>query len=443
MKYGMYEIISKKRDKKVLTKDELQYVIDSYVSGETPDYQVASLLMAIYLNGLDSKELVNLTKIMKNSGEIINLDKVIGKNIDKHSTGGVGDKISFTAVPLVVACGVKVPMLSGRALGHTGGTLDKLEAIPGMNVFLSQEKFIKGLQVVGMAISGQTSNITPADKKMYALRDSTATVSSIPLISSSIMSKKLALLTDGIVLDIKSGSGAFIEDFDEAKKLCKTMVDIGLNAKRNTIGVMTNMNQPLGTAVGNSLEIIESIETLKGRGPSDILDVTYAIGSAMLIAAKISPDYNSAKNLLKKKLDDGSALRVFSDFIKFQGGDIRVIDDYSLFGKTKYTVKLTAWESGSISKINAYEVGMTAIDIGAGRRKKEDKVNHRAGFIFNKNVGDRVKKDDLLLTIHTDKKDSIDTAINRLKNAIKIIDKTVTKPKMILEIYPPDSIKLD
>ncbi len=443
MKYGMYEIISKKRDKKVLTKDELQYVIDSYVSGETPDYQVASLLMAIYLNGLDSKELLNLTEIMKNSGEIINLDEVVGKNIDKHSTGGVGDKISFTAVPLVVACGVKVPMLSGRALGHTGGTLDKLESIPNMNVFLSQEKFIKGLQVVGMAISGQTPNITPADKKMYALRDSTATVSSIPLISSSIMSKKLALLTDGIVLDIKSGSGAFIEDFDEAKKLCETMVNIGLNAQRNTIGVMTNMNQPLGTAVGNSLEIIESIETLKGRGSSDILDVTYAIGSAMLIAAKISPDYNSAKDLLKKKLDDGSALRVFSDFIKFQEGDIRIIDDYSLFGKTKYTVKLTAWKNGSISKINAYEIGMTAIDIGAGRRKKEDKINHRAGFVFNKNVGDRVKKDDLLLTIHTDKKDSIDAAINRLKNAIKIIDKAVTKPKMVLAIYPPNSIKLD
>jgi len=434
MKYGMYEIISKKRDKKSLSKEELQFVIDTYVSGETPDYQVAALLMAIYLNGLDNRELTDLTEIMKNSGDTINLSSVSGKKIDKHSTGGVGDKISFTVVPLVVACGVKVPMLSGRSLGHTGGTLDKLESIPGMNVFLKQEEFVEGLQKVGMAISGQTPNITPADKKMYALRDTTATVSCIPLISSSIMSKKLALETDGIVLDIKSGSGAFITAFDEAEKLCRTMVDIGNRAGRHTIGVMTNMDQPLGRAVGNSLEIIESIETLKGRGPQDILDVTFALGSAMLVAAKAVSNYKDAKNILEEKLKDGSALKVFSDFIKFQKGDSRVIENYSLFGEAEFKVNLTAWESGTIEKINAFEVGMSAIDIGAGRRKKEDNIDHKAGFIFNKNVGDMVKRGEKILEIHTNKKESIESVKDRLKNAIKISNKTIKKPEMIFKI---------
>ena len=409
-------------------------MIDTYVSGATPDYQVASLLMAIYLNGLDNRELVNLTEIMKNSGDTINLDMVSGKKIDKHSTGGVGDKISFTVVPLVVACGVKVPMLSGRALGHTGGTLDKLESIPGLNVFLSQDEFIKGLGDVGMVISGQTPNITPADKKLYALRDSTATVSCIPLISSSIMSKKLALETDGIVLDIKSGSGAFIVDFKEAEKLCKTMVDIGSRSGKQTIGVMTNMDQPLGKAVGNSLEIIESIETLKGRGEQDILEVTYALGSAMLIAAKAVPDLKSGRKLLEEKLADGSALRVFSEFIKFQNGDNKVIDDYTLFGKAKFISELNAWQDGFISKINAFEVGMSAIDIGAGRRKKEDNIDHTAGFIFNKNVGDRVKKGESIVTIHTNKNESIKAASERLKNSIIISEKEVKKPEMIFKI---------
>lgn len=434
MEYGMYEIISKKRDKKSLSREELQYVIDTYVNGQTPDYQVASLLMAIYLNGLENRELADLTEIMKNSGDTINLDEVSGIKIDKHSTGGVGDKISFTVVPLVVACGVKVPMLSGRALGHTGGTLDKLESIPGLNVFLSQEEFIDGLKKVGMVISGQTPNITPADKKLYALRDSTATVSCIPLISSSIMSKKLALETDGIVLDIKSGSGAFIADFKEAEKLCRTMVDIGTRSGKHTIGVMTNMDQPLGKAVGNSLEIIESIETLKGRGEPDILEVTYGLGSAMLVAAKKVPDYKSARKLLEEKLNDGSALKVFSEFIKFQKGDSRVIEDYSLFGSTKIKSELTAWEDGSISKINAFEVGMSAIDIGAGRRQKEDNIDHTAGFIFNKNVGDKVKKGESIVTIHTNNKDSIDAAVKRLKNSISISEKEVKKPEMILKI---------
>ncbi len=434
MEYGMYEIISKKRDKKSLSREELQFVIDTYVSGETPDYQVASLLMAIYLNGLENRELVDLTEIMKNSGDTINLDSVSGTKIDKHSTGGVGDKISFTVVPLVVACGVKVPMLSGRALGHTGGTLDKLESIPGMNVFLSQEEFIEGLQKIGMVISGQTPNITPADKKLYALRDSTATVSCIPLISSSIMSKKLALETDGIVLDIKSGSGAFIVDYKEAEKLCRTMVDIGSRSGKHTIGVMTNMDQPLGKAVGNSLEIIESIETLKGRGEQDILDVTFGLGSAMLVAAKKVPDFESARKLLEEKLNDGSALKVFSEFIKFQKGDNRVIDDYSLFGKTKITSDLTAWQDGTISKIDAFEVGMSAIDIGAGRRQKEDNIDHTAGFIFNKNVGDKVKRGESIVTIHTNKKNTIKAASERLKKSIVISDKEVKKPEMIFKI---------
>ena len=285
--YSIYEIISKKRDSSELTTEEIQFFINGYVNEKIPDYQAAALMMAIYIRGMNQRELSDLTRIMMHSGDLISLENIDGIKIDKHSTGGVGDKISFVVAPLVAACGIKVPMLSGRSLGHTGGTLDKLESIPGLNVFLKTDELKQVLRDVGMVICGQTENVVPADRKLYALRDTTATVTSIPLICASIMSKKLALGTDGMVLDVKTGSGAFKNRLEEAIELCKTMVGIGERANRTTIGLITNMDQPLGKMVGNSLEIIESIEALKGKGPEDVMAVTFGLGAGMLVAAGI------------------------------------------------------------------------------------------------------------------------------------------------------------
>lgn len=424
--YNIYEIISKKRDGGELTTDEIQSFIDRYVNGSIPDYQAAALLMAIYIRGMNPRESTDLTRIMMRSGDLISLDGLDGKKIDKHSTGGVGDKISFIVAPLVAACGVKVPMLSGRSLGHTGGTLDKLESIPGMNVFLDTGTFKQVLRDVGMVICGQTENVVPADRKLYALRDTTATVTSIPLICASIMSKKLALGTDGMVLDVKTGSGAFMRRLDDSIELCKTMVDIGNRSNRATIGLITDMDQPLGDNVGNSLEIIESIEALKGNGPEDTMVVTFALGAAMLVAAGVETDYDRALQTLEKVLVSGKPLDVFRKFIAAQGGDPAVCDDYSLLPQSLHRVALAAEKEGFISKIDAYEVGMTAIDIGAGRRQKEDTIDHSAGFIFAKKVGESIKPGETILTIHTNNETSLDGAKARLTNAITI---TPEKPK--------------
>ncbi len=367
---NMYEIITKKRDGHILLKEELQAVIDGYVDGSIPDYQISALLMAIFLNGLDLRETEDLTGIMLRSGDSISLEGIEGIKVDKHSTGGVGDKVSFIVSPIVAACGVKVPMLSGRALGHTGGTLDKLESIPGFNVFLNMEQFREVLNKCGMVISGQTDNIVPADKKLYALRDTTATVNSIPLITSSIMSKKLALGTDAIVLDVKTGSGAFLPDINDGIELCKSMVNIGEKSGRKTLGLITNMNEPLGNAVGNSVEIIESIECLKGKGPEDLMNVTLALGSCMLIAAGVEENFGKGIKRLKETISSGKALAIFRDFIEEQGGDPQVCEDYSIFGESASSWELLSDRSGFIISINAFEIGMSAIDIGAGRRKK-------------------------------------------------------------------------
>jgi len=418
--YSIYEIISKKRDGVELTTGEIQFFISGYVNDDIPDYQVSALLMAIYLKGLNQRELADLTRIMMHSGDLISLDTIDGKKIDKHSTGGVGDKISFIVSPLVAACGVRVPMLSGRSLGHTGGTLDKLESIPGFNVFLQTGEFKQVLNDVGMVICGQTENIVPADRKLYALRDSTATINSIPLIAASIMSKKLALGTDGMVLDVKTGSGAFMTKLEDSIALCETMVEIGEKANRTTIGLITDMDQPLGLAVGNSLEIIESIEALKGNGPGDVMTVTFGLGAGMLVAAGAEKNYDKAIKKLEKALKSGKPLEIFRKFIAAQGGDANVCDDYSLLPQGKHQVESQAEKEGYISTIDALEVGMTAVDIGAGRKKKEDHIDHSAGFVFSKKVGDYVKAGDSILTIHTNDSDSIANAQERLKKAIVI-----------------------
>lgn len=438
---NMYEIISKKRDGLELERSEIAQVIGGYVSGEIPDYQVSAWLMAIFIRGLSERELADLTEIMLASGDSIPLDTVPGKKIDKHSTGGVGDKISFIVAPLLAACGVRVPMLSGRGLGHTGGTLDKLEAIPGMNVFLGLEQFRSVLTETGMVICGQTENIVPADKKIYALRDATATVSCIPLIASSIMSKKLALGSDGIVLDVKTGSGAFMKDEADALRLCQTMVAIGEKTGRRTIGIISNMDQPLGRAVGNSLEMIESIECLKGRGPRDIMAVSYALGWCMLQAAGIGKPYPQAVRMFDEAITSGRALEVFSRFISAQNGDARVCDDYRLFPSCRQQTDWLAPVSGYISAIDSFTVGMAAIDTGAGRRRKEDAVDYGAGFIFHANVGDRVEKGQKLVTVHSDRSQQTTSVLARLQQAVAIVPHAVVRPKLVLHRVDKDGVR--
>lgn len=438
---GMYEIISKKRDGQELDREEIAFVISGYVGGDIPDYQVAAWLMAVYIRGLSERELADLTEIMLDSGERIPLDAVPGKKIDKHSTGGVGDKISFIVAPLLAACGVRVPMLSGRGLGHTGGTLDKLEAIPGLNVFLKADQFREVLASTGMVICGQTENIVPADKKIYALRDATATVSCLPLIASSIMSKKLALGSDGIVLDVKTGSGAFMKDEPDSILLCRTMVAIGEKTGRPTLGIISSMDQPLGRAVGNSLEIIESIEALKGKGPEDVMEVTYALGYCMLLAAGQKIDYPQAVDKFREAIASGRALEVFRRFIAAQGGDPRVCDDYSLLPASSQQLEFTAPVSGYVSRIDSFAIGMAAIDTGAGRRKKEDAIAYGSGFVFHANVGDRIEKGQPLVTIHSDRPEQTPAVLERLAKVIRIEAQPVARPKMVLHLVDKEGVR--
>jgi len=439
-KCNMYEIITKKRNGCELSPEEILFFVKGYVGGEIPDYQASALLMAIYFQGMNKQELTCLTQNMLASGDSISLDGIRGKKIDKHSTGGVGDKISFIVSPLVAACGIYVPMLSGRSLGHTGGTLDKLESIPNFDVFLTADQFQSILNDVGMVICGQTENIVPADRKLYALRDATATVESIPLITASIMSKKLAIGTDGIVLDVKTGSGAFMRREEDSVTLCKTMVEVGEESGRTTIGLITDMDQPLGNAVGNSLEIIESIEALKGSGPIDLMTVTFGLGAAMLMAAGAADDFWKAHKKLKQVLASGKPLEIFKKFIAAHGGDPAICDNYSLLPQSKYILDFCAPGSGIISKINAYEVGMTAVDIGAGRRKKEDAIDHSAGFVFRKKVGDLVKAGDPILTLYTNRNETIPDAMARLEKATEISKQKIIKRPLIHYLIDKDGI---
>jgi pyrimidine-nucleoside phosphorylase len=439
--FSMYDIISKKRDGNILSDEEIRYFIGAYVKGDIPDYQMSALLMAVYIRGLNTGELSTLTETMMNSGDTIPLSGVGGVNIDKHSTGGVGDKLSLILAPMVACCGVNVPMLSGRGLGHTGGTLDKLESIPGFNVFLDMEKFRTTLRDTGMVICGQTDNIVPADKKLYALRDATATVSCIPLIASSIMSKKLALGSDGIVMDIKTGNGAFMKDEKDAIELAKTMISIGENRGRKVVALVTDMSKPLGKYVGNALEVVESIEALKGNGDADMMEVTYALGSQMLILAGKEKDYHEGINRLKKSVDSGEALDRFRLFVGAQGGDERICDDTGLLPQSKIREEFVSDKSGYISRIDSYEIGMAAIDIGAGRRKKEDVIDHSAGFVFKKNTGDHVEKGEPILIIHANDKGMIEGVKMKIGRAVGITETKPVKEKMIRYYIDKNGLK--
>ncbi|MCQ2550836.1 MAG: pyrimidine-nucleoside phosphorylase [Clostridia bacterium] len=398
---NMYEIILKKRNGGKLSEEEIKYFIKGYVDGSIPDYQASALLMAIFFNDLDMEELLNLTNEMRFSGDTVDLSKIEGIKVDKHSTGGVGDKTTLIVAPIAAAAGVPIAKMSGRGLGFTGGTVDKMESIPDFKTTLKPDEFLNQVNNIGIAVIGQSGHITPADKKIYALRDVTATVDKMPLIASSIMSKKLAAGSDAIVLDVKCGKGAFMQNIDDATSLADTMVKIGNLAGRKTVAVITDMNQPLGDAIGNSLEVIESIEVLKGNGPKDIKELSLRLSAIMITLGKKAKDYDEGYEIAKEMISSGKALEKLGQFIKAQGGDEKVLYDYSLFPQPKYEKVLTAKEDGYIYEIDAMGIGMASQKLGAGRRTKEEDIDLAAGIMLNYKVGDKVKKGDVLLTCYS------------------------------------------
>ncbi len=394
---NVVEIIRKKRSGEELSADELSYFIDGYTEGSIPDYQVSAFLMAVFFKGMSKKELGVWTHRMLHSGEVLDLSDIPGHKVDKHSTGGIGDKVSLILAPLAVAAGLKVPMISGRGLGHTGGTLDKLESIPGFNVNLSIEAYRKQLLKLGCTLIGQTGQIAPADKKLYALRDVTGTVECIPLIASSIMSKKLAEGIDSLVLDVKVGSGAFMKTFEDAELLARTMIDIGNEMGTPTRALMTDMNQPLGQAIGNAIEVKESIDTLRGEGPKDVEDISVALVHEMLDLTGLADENTDA--MLRAKLRDGSALKIFRDIVEAQGGDVATIDDPSLLPQPQHRTFYKAQSDGFIRFPNVANLGFAALELGAGRRTKEDEIDPAVGLYCFVEHGQKVKKGDTLFEI--------------------------------------------
>lgn len=401
----MVDLIEKKRDGQVLSKEEITFIIDSYTAGTIPDYQMSAFLMAVYFQDMTDEEITELTLAMAHSGEVIDLSSIEGIKVDKHSTGGVGDTTTLVLAPLVAAVGVPVAKMSGRGLGFTGGTLDKLEAIPGFQIEIDDEDFIRIVNESKVAVIGQSGDLAPADKKLYALRDVTATVSSIPLIASSIMSKKIAAGADAIVLDVTTGDGAFMKNIADAKRLAHTMVRIGNLANRQVMAVVSDMSQPLGEAIGNSLEVVEAIETLQGHGPADLLEMCYALGSQMVVLAKGAADLEEARAKLQEALESGAALEKFKEMIRNQGGDDSVVDHPESLLTSKYELDLPAPKAGVVTKLVANEIGVAAMLLGAGRKTKEDSIDYAVGLKLHKKVGDPVAEGESLLTIYANSED--------------------------------------
>lgn len=418
----MYDLIMKKRKGEELTKEEINFFVDGFTKGEIPDYQASAMLMAIFFNKMNKRETADLTNAMVESGDKIDLSNIKGVKVDKHSTGGVGDKTSICLTPLVASLGIPVAKMSGRGLGHTGGTIDKLETFKGFSVELTEEQFMENVNKINIAIMGQSGNLVPADKKLYALRDVTATVDNMSLIASSIMSKKLASGADAIVLDVKVGDGAFMKTPETAKELAQEMVDIGKHLGRETIGVISDMDQPLGYAIGNSLEVIEAIELLKGNGPKDLLDLTLTIGSNMLLCAKMTESEEEARKMLMENIENGKGLEKLKDFVKAQGGDISPIDDYSKFPQAKYVEKVTSPVDGYITKIHAEAFGLIAMELGAGRATKESEIDLAVGIVLNKKRGEKVNKGDVLAYIHSNSEEKIEKARKSILENIVIED---------------------
>jgi len=423
------QIITDKKDKKALTKEQIHYFIKGYLDKTIEDYQASALLMAITINGMNSEETAYLTEEMRVSGEVWDLSDIPGLKIDKHSTGGVGDKVSLILGPLVASCGAKMAKMSGRGLGHTGGTLDKMESIPGMKINLTKDEFKKQVKEIGVAIIGQSKDIDPADKKIYQLRDVTGTVESIPLIASSIMSKKLASGADCILLDVKCGKGAFMKNYEDAKKLAIEMVNIGKQLKKNVKAEITDMNQPLGKAVGNSLEIKEVIETLKGNGPKDLEEICLSSGAILLCQAELFKNVEDAKKALVENIKNGKAFEKFKEFVKAQGGDVDYIDHPEKFPVAKNLIEIKSEKEGYIKTIDALSIGFGSCHLGGGRMKLTDTIDMSAGIILNKKVGDFAKKDELLCTLHTNK-ENVESIIEQVKNAFIFQDEPIKENEL-------------
>ncbi|UQS81766.1 pyrimidine-nucleoside phosphorylase [Bombilactobacillus folatiphilus] len=428
----MVDIIDKKRHCQELTPEELQFFVDGVCNGTIPDYQTSALLMAIYFQDMTDQERADLTMKMMQSGDHLDLSSIDGIKVDKHSTGGVGDKISLPLAAVVAATGIPVPMISGRGLGHTGGTLDKLEAIPGYQVELSEQDFIQQVAQEKLAIIGATGDIAPADKKIYALRDVTDTVDSIPLIASSIMSKKIAAGTDALVIDVKTGAGAFMKTLDESVALAKALVAIGKGVGLKCLAVISDMNQPLGYKIGNSLEIEESIDVLKGKGPADVTELMLTLGSYMVVLGEKAPNEKVARQLLEEAISSGKALDRFKAMIKAQGGDVRVIDDYTIMPQAQYQIELPAQQNGVVAQIKADEIGVASMLLGGGRQKAEDQLDYSVGIELHKKVGDAVQTGESLLTIYSNRKDVSDIKELLYQN-ITIAEQAAKKP-MIYQI---------
>lgn len=415
----MVDIIEKKRDGQTLTKEEIEFFIEGYTNGDIPDYQASSLAMAIFFQDMNEEERAALTMAMVNSGDVIDLSKVNGIKVDKHSTGGVGDTTTLVLAPLVAAVGVPVAKMSGRGLGHTGGTIDKLESIDGFHVEISEADFIKLVNEDQVAVIGQTGNLTPADKKLYALRDVTGTVNSIPLIASSIMSKKIAAGADAIVLDVKTGNGAFMKTLEDAEALAHAMVSIGNNVGRNTMAIISDMSQPLGRAIGNALELKEAIDTLNGQGPEDLTELVLTLGSQMVVLAERASTLEEARQLLNEAIENGSALDKFKTFLENQGGDASVVDSPELLPTAEYQIDYKAKSSGVVSELIANEIGVASMMLGAGRQTKDDDIDLSVGIVLNKKVGDNVNEGESLLTIHSNR-ENVDDVIKKLDESIEI-----------------------
>ena len=427
---NVYEIIDKKKRGLELNQTEIEYLINGYVNNEIPDYQISAWLMAVYFQGMTDRELLALTNCMTKSGEIVDLSSIMGVKVDKHSTGGVGDKVTLVVAPIVAACGGKVAKMSGRGLGFTGGTIDKLEAIPGLKTALAEEDFFNMVNEIGLAVMGQSADIAPADKKLYALRDVTATVDSIPLIASSIMSKKLAAGSDKIVLDVTLGSGAFMKDKENAVQLAEKMVAIGNGAGKKTVAILTNMDVPLGKMVGNNLEVVEAIETLKGRGPEDLIAVVVEIASTMLYLAQIGTKEECMKKV-KRVIADGSALEKLKLMVERQGGDGSYIENPDQFEKAIYQHEIIANNSGYIGTMNTEECGKAAVLLGAGREVKDDPIDMTAGIKFNKKTGDAVKQGDIVAIAYSSSKEKLQQGVQKISDIYDIVDK---RPQVVPEI---------
>ena len=442
---NIVELIRKKREGDSLTEEEFRFLITGYVEGKVPDYQMSAFLMACYFRGMSREETLTFTKLMLHSGEVIDLSEIPGIKVDKHSTGGVGDKVSLILAPMVAACGVPVPMISGRGLGHTGGTLDKLESIPGFRTDLSIAEYKRVIREIGLVMIGQTKEIAPADKKMYALRDVTATVECIPLIAGSIMSKKLAEGIDALVLDVKTGRGAFMQTYERSLELAKTLVGIGNGFGKETIGFITNMNQPLGVAIGNWLEVIESVECLRGvvgndDASSDLMEVTYVLSGAMVYLGKKAKSIEEGIEKCKKTIEDGSAYRKLLDLVRAQGGNVDAIENLERYLPPKFALEVKSSEKGFVDEIDSFELGLTSILLGAGREKIDDMIDMKAGILLKKKSGDAVDAGDSLAVFYTDREDVLASARERITKAFTFSSNKPERKPMILDLVDKNGV---